>query len=496
MTESLFSIRRIGLLMYPKFIYRLSILMVICIFVVSLNGRDIAAASFSDIPTAYKNEIGFLIDKNVINGYPDQTFRPQNSVTREEAVTMVGRALGLNGTQRNTSYQDVNRTDYSSGYIQSALEKQIISVGTDKKFRPRDKMTRGEMAYLLQKAFKLKEKSLLVSISDVSAKGSLYDAINSIVTAGLSNGYPDGTFKPNNSMTRTEFSLFVARGINSDYRVDNDIEPINELKPIGEKLTNATWLNVRTTPSSSTDLNISSGFPAKTVVTVYRYEGNWALVSSGDTYGYVHNGYLINPGDETEPEEETPTPPATAKRIIAIDAGHGDHDPGAIENGLQEKDVNLAVSLKVEKLLKEKGFTVVMTRRDDTFLELAERVAVAQAKNADTFVSIHSNTFSNSSANGTETYFSSAAVDPNAEKSKKLATFIQERLYKALDTYNRGVKDSGFYVIKYNPVPSALVELGFISNSSDAQKLASEEYRNKAAEAIASGIVDYYNWRD
>ena len=142
-------------------------------------------------------------------------------------------------------------------------------------------------------------------------------------------------------------------------------------------------------------------------MTIYRYEGKWALISSGNTYGYVHADYLMAPPVKEEvkptppppPKEPEPTPPPKTeeekpnekdegtvpeKRIIAIDAGHGDHDPGAIANGLQEKEINLAVALKVEKILKDKGYEVVMTRRDDTFLALKERVNVAVAKKADT----------------------------------------------------------------------------------------------------------------
>ena len=113
--------------------------------------------------------------------------------------------------------------------------------------------------------------------------------------------------------------------------------------------------------------------------------------------------------------------------------------------------------------------------------------------NADAFVSIHANSSTARDANGTETYYSTAAT--RAEDSKQLATFIQNRLYPALGTKNRGVKTADFHVIYKTPLPATLVELGFISNSSDASKLASDYYRNKAAEAIALGIQDYYNWK-
>lgn len=464
--------------MSGKISYRISILVVVCLFIVSFQGRGASASGLKDIPAMYKNEINYLLERNVVNGYPDKTFGPKLNVTREEAVTMVGRAIGLDGQPRKTSFKDVQPSSWSSGYIQSALDNQLLSTNTEAKFRPHDKMTRGEMALLLQRAFNLSEKGS-VSISDVSDTGDLYDAINAIVTAGLSNGYPDGTFKPKNAMTREEFALFVARGLNEEYRVSQDLEPI------GEAVVNASSLNVRSGPS--TDYSAVGFLQEGASVVVYKQEGDWAYISMGSVYGYVNTSYLII--------SPITLPPTETERVIAIDAGHGGKDPGAVGFGLEEKEINLSVALKVESLLKEHGIKVVMTRADDTFLELNERVDVAVQNNADTFVSIHANKFKEESGNGTETYFSTASLNPRAENSKQLATFIQERLYKALETRNRGVKEGKFIVIHKNPLPSALVELGFISNKSDSAKLASEDYRNKAAEAIALGIVDYYNWR-
>lgn len=482
MTESLIKTGRVVQKMFQKVVKRISILVVACIFIASLHGKEASAASFTDIPAKYSEEINYLIDQKIINGYPDQTFRPNLSVTREEAVTMVGRALGYSGEPRQTSFLDVSPTSFASGYIEAAFENNLIAPNSEGNFRPKEMMTRGEMAQLLKGAFQLTENSL-VTISDVNADGALYEAINAIITAGLSNGYPDGTFKPNNPMTRTEFSLFVARALNEDYRVLPQEEPDPETTAT-QAIVYASSLNVRSGPS--TDHEIVGSLLNGTTVIVHTYEGDWAYVSTAETVGYVHRSYLI-----------IPSLPGTGGKVVAIDAGHGGKDPGAIGHGLQEKEINLAISLKTQELLQQHGIEVVMTRIDDTFLELSERVNVAVQNNADTFVSIHTNANEKSSANGTETFFSTASLTPRAFHSQQLATFIQERLYQALETSNRGVNgEKGFHVIKKNPLPAVLVELAFISNSSDATKLGSEDYRNKAAEAIALGIVDYYDWKD
>ena len=435
--------------------------------------HKVSATTLNDIPAGSSSEISYLLDKGVIKGYPGNLFLPNQYVTRDEAATMIGRALGLDGTQRATIFPDVGKDSYASGYIQSAVEKNIIGGYSDGRFGPKDKITRGHMAFLLQRAFNLTEGSNITFI-DVPKSSAEYTAIDQITTAGLSNGYADGSFKPALPVTREQFSLFVARGLNKDFRVSFLGQPIKEASVNVES-----WdvLNVRSGPSS--DYAKVGSLKAGTKVSVYRYEGDWAYISSGSIIGYVNSYYLSTP---------------TKGHVIAIDPGHGGSDPGAIGiGGMLEKELNLSVGLKVESLLKNMGIEVVMTRRTDTYPTLTERVNIAVNGKADAFLSIHGNKFNAESANGTETYYSTASV--RSEDSKQLATFVQNRLYPALGTTNRGVKTANYTVIYSTPLPSALVELGFISNTSDASKLASDTYRNKAAEAIALGIQDYYNWK-
>ncbi|MEC1377420.1 N-acetylmuramoyl-L-alanine amidase [Heyndrickxia oleronia] len=470
---------------YKKII---SILAILVLAMIPIKGH--AAGTMSDIPAKSKTEIDYLINNKVITGYPDQTFRPNNNVTREEAATMIGRAIGLNGTKRTTSFADVKASSFGSGYIQSAVEAGIITGYEDKTFRPTNKITRGEMAYLLTKAFKLKETSK-VSFKDVIMTSNQGIVINQMVTGGLSNGYPDGTFKPTNNISREEFSLMVARGMNEDFRVSS------EAKPLGVKYVNATSLNVRKGPDTS---YAAIGYlKSGDKVTVYSIANNWAYITNGSLTGYVSATYLSDAPPVVQPptDPQDPTPPVTGKHVITIDAGHGGKDPGSSGNGLVEKDITLAVSLKVQKKLEAAGIKVVMTRTGDTYPTLQQRINIGVNAKADTFVSIHANKFGSESANGTESYYNTkAALSPRAEASKQLATFIQKRLVKALGTTDRGVKTADYQVITYNPLPAALIELGFLSNKSDASKLGSDNYQNLAAQAIVDGIKDYYNWKD
>ena len=326
--------------MYVKRFFRLFVFVALCLFLVSMNDREVEA-SLKDIPTNSSEEINYLIDKKVINGYPDGTFRPQAQVSRQEAVTMVVRALGLNGKKRDTVFVDVPTSLYSSGYIQSAYEQNLLALNNSKTFRPEVPMTRGEVAYLLQPAFDLTSSDTKLAISDISANGTLYDAVNAIVTSGLSNGYPDGSFKPNNAVTREEFSLFVARGLNSSYRVQYLGEPQKQAV-----VDVASWdiLNVRSGPGTAH--SVVGSFKPGTTVSVYNYQGDWALVSNDSVTGYVNSYYLADPNYLKRQLQEKQL--RLMQDMVA-------HDAGAVGNGLYEKEINLSIALKVENILKQKG---------------------------------------------------------------------------------------------------------------------------------------------
>lgn len=178
------------------------------------------------------------------------------------------------------------------------------------------------------------------------------------------------------------------------------------------------------------------------------------------------------------------------KKII-LDAGHGNHDPGAVgPNGTKEKDVNLETALKLKKELENAGATVLLTRSSDVFLELSERTALANASDYDAFISIHADSFS-STSRGSTTYINTT-VNFNGIRSKAMANAVQKNLVASLGTYNRGVKEQSFYVNRMNELPSILVELAFISNPTEEALLKSAEGQQKAAIGIAKGLDEYF----
>jgi N-acetylmuramoyl-L-alanine amidase len=443
-----------------------------------------ANSSFPDTSNSFAaEEIVYLSNQEIINGFPDGKFYPKKGVTRAEAAVMVVRSFNYDEKQRKTYFSDVPVGHYASGAIQTAYEKGIVGGYGDGTFHPNAQITRAELSYLFEKAFQL-TKTSNVTYSDVPVHSMAYAPINKLTTANIATGYPDGSFGPNKTITREEFSAFLARALSEEFRLTPEPEPSTpqtSTKQAYVVVSAGDTLNVRKGPGTS--YSVLGALSYGKEVTIFSEANGWAYIQSGTLKGYVSTYYL---------KSELPPASKLAGQTIVIDAGHGGHDPGAMNNGLVEKEVNLAVSLKVEKYLKAAGVNVVMTRKDNnTFLELADRAKMSQRVGASSFISIHSNNHSGASANGTETYYYAAASQV-AVDSKKLASAIQKRLVLALGTYDRGIKNAGFYVIKYNSVPSALVELGFLSNKDDAAKLGSDAMREKAAQAIYYGIKDYY----
>ncbi len=230
-----------------------------------------------------------------------------------------------------------------------------------------------------------------------------------------------------------------------------------------------------------------------------------------------------------------PAPPTAARvalQTIVVDPGHGGQDPGAIgPGGLREKELTLDVARRLATLLQEElGVRVVLTRSRDQFVPLQERTALANREKADLFVSIHVNAAAGAAATGSETYFLSSEATDNAaraaaafenkvialepgprtgsrdllrsilwdlaqsefqQESSRLAEALQDTLERALRLPSRGVKQAPFYVLGGAAMPAVLVEIGFISNPHEEQRLQDDGYRDRIARALTAGLAGY-----
>lgn len=180
------------------------------------------------------------------------------------------------------------------------------------------------------------------------------------------------------------------------------------------------------------------------------------------------------------------TTPKKTGYLIVVDAGHGGYDNGAKGvSGNLEKDYNLAVANRVVQLLKQyPEFQVVATRSTDVYLTLQDRVDIANEMNADLFLSIHANSFQPSSR-GTESFYYNA-------NSEAFAKVVHRHLVGATQFPDRGVKATGFYVIKHTKMPAVLTETGFLTNTIENAQLTNPAFREKVAQALAAAIREYY----
>lgn len=176
-------------------------------------------------------------------------------------------------------------------------------------------------------------------------------------------------------------------------------------------------------------------------------------------------------------------------KTIVIDAGHGGKDVGATgQTGILEKDITLQTALNIERELVEKtGADVFLTRDKDEFLTPAERVDIAKNHSADLFISIHYDAFTSNDIAGITTYY-------NKSEDQPLAKIIHKQLFKQkMDTKDRGMAFGDFYVIRENKSPSLLLELGYISNQEDEQRIQTQDFQVKVATAVTEGSIAFLN---
>ena len=192
-------------------------------------------------------------------------------------------------------------------------------------------------------------------------------------------------------------------------------------------------------------------------------------------------------GEAAEPDRyqgEEPAPSGSASAVVVIDPGHGGVQPGCEFDGVLEKDITLAVSLLLREELEERGVTVILTRDGDEDVELEDRCAIANEAGADLFVSIHCNSFTeDASVSGFEGYYYQSPA------GKRLA----ERILQAAadrSVRTRHVKEENYLVLRDTSMPSALLEIGFLSNKGEREKLLSADYQAELAGAVAEGILD------
>ena len=172
---------------------------------------------------------------------------------------------------------------------------------------------------------------------------------------------------------------------------------------------------------------------------------------------------------------------------IGIDPGHGGRDPGAVGGaGVKEKDITLAISLELNRLLKAKGLDVFMTRVEDSYLELVTRSALLNNTKCGLAISVHINSATRREANYISTFIQGAGG-----QAEKLAAKVQAQMIKATGWSDGGVRVKNLHMTRETKMPAILCECGFISNPEQERQLRQPETQKKIAGAIADGILVY-----
>ena len=196
---------------------------------------------------------------------------------------------------------------------------------------------------------------------------------------------------------------------------------------------------------------------------------------------------------------------------IVLDPGHGGKDTGAISphGGTYEKTITLKVAKILQQKLQDFGYAVTLTRNNDQYLSLEKRPQIANINNADLFISIHANAANNARVQGVETFvftpWKMPSTGRNLHRSDSfkqsgnanqlcntlVGFYLQKELVNTSHSPDRGLKHARFAVLKYAKVPAALVELGFLTNATEAKKLSNHSYQNNLADGLLKGILNY-----
>ncbi|MBB5354646.1 N-acetylmuramoyl-L-alanine amidase [Anoxybacillus mongoliensis] len=215
---------------------------------------------------------------------------------------------------------------------------------------------------------------------------------------------------------------------------------------------------------------------------VIRKEGQWYVIQvDAETIGYVAE-WVVQVNQTSTPSQNQ----TIVGKTIVIDAGHGGKDYGTTGiNGTIEKMLTLQTVLLLSEKLKQMGVNVILTREDDRFLSLSERVQIATNNKADAFISIHYDSALNRTASGLTVYYYKS-ID------RSLADALFHPLSRLTGIQQRGVRVGNYHVLRENSRPSVLLELGYLSNPNEELFVVSPTYQQAAIEAICSGLLRYF----
>ncbi|MFH0915348.1 MAG: N-acetylmuramoyl-L-alanine amidase [bacterium] len=487
------------------------------------------SSSFPDVGESIPSHdaIEYLAGAGIISGFKDGSFGPGQTLKRGQATKILVLWLGVPPVSNGPYFTDLDVV-YRS-YVQTTAEKGWISGFPDGSFRPYATLTRQQMAVIMVRAMgwdvdagKLTSAHVADTLAAFSDRASIssdarpYVAL--AVERGLFNG-SNGALMPQDGITRAQFSLVVFRAELSMQSVIQQVRTASDYPdrtrvvvdlsrapgPVKAAISADGTLTVDYTGGalggvlSQTvgSLEVKTltarqfAYSPRTVritVALARYR-TFRVMSLAPSEG---KGYRI----VVDAYRRVDGPPGDGPPLICVDPGHGGTDTGAIgATGTLEKDFNLGIALLLAQSLRDAGLRTIMTRQDDTLPTLQQRAEIANAALASLFVSVHNNAHSDADANGTETFYWGTPEAYSAE-GKLLADAIQRNLLAALGSADRGARTHwrNLVVLAETCMTAALAEVGFVTNPEEEAKLKTPAYQKAAAQGIAKGVLEYLKW--
>ncbi|KPU45947.1 N-acetylmuramoyl-L-alanine amidase AmiC precursor [Oxobacter pfennigii] len=293
------------------------------------------------------------------------------------------------------------------------------------------------------------------------------------------------TFKPDIVHSMDQNGRIVVTVNNSRYAgssniIDASSNLVSSILALNEGQSS---VKITVNPNTTLKYNIADVQTKVTKDSQYMYLKTYVVINVEDANSQSTNSM---PGVELNSQGK-----ARGDYIIALDAGHGGSTPGAVNGQYKEKDLVLDIILRANNILKAQGFDIYLTRDADKYVSLADRAEGPNILKADIFVSVHLNSFTSKTTNGTETLYNSQAVKPGAT----LAQYIQNQLISELGRTNRGiVSRPDLAVLNSTNMPAALAEILFISNPEELELIKDDNTKQKAAQAIANAINQYFGF--
>lgn len=459
----------------------------------------IYAKSYPDVGrgSAAYTAVDYLSDMGVVAGYEDGLFKPESGITRGEAAALVARSLGYTEDYeiKRTPFDDVKSGYWAERFISFCWEKGLIRGVCENLYMPADKLTYAQIV-----------KMLVCAAGDegdaLSASGDRW--YDGYISAAQSSGILDGvSISPDEEAPRGDVAILVYNCFQKGLIEREEIETPPDTDDETDTPDDEDNETVSGTPSDEDDKPVS-GTPSdeddkpvsSTVAMADKEEVvKSAAVPDDFTFSEVLEDYTAEVSEDDMDFSDLEEIPEEKKLLIVIDAGHNfsgiDSGAESDEYDLKEQYITYPIAEMLRQKLLYMGFDVIMTRDNfndniagDTTQEvLRNRAGIANAAEADLFVSIHCNA---GGGKGFEVY-----CYKEGTKSSDLAEAVREELSENTPLIDRGVKTAAFVVIGETLMPSILVETAFIDTESDFNYLISIDGMDEISTAIAGGIRNY-----